>query len=150
VELGARLQLAHWEAALNYQFNDFTFDSDASYGDNAIAGVPAQVLNAELLYRFGGPRLYVGTTLTAASASWVDHRNRLRAPGYAVYGLKLGQQVTPALDWFLEGRNLADKTYAATHGVVVDATQFSGGAPQRLFNPGDGRALYAGLSWKFR
>jgi len=34
--------------------------------------------------------------------------------------------------------------YAATHGVVGDATV---PANQRLFNPGDGRAVYAGITW---
>jgi len=74
----------------------------------------------------------------------VDHVNKVQAPGYAVYGLKLGQQLNAAFSWFLEGRNLTDKVYAATHGVVGDATV---PANQRLFNPGDGRAVYAGITW---
>lgn len=148
LELGLSLEvLANWQARFSYQFNDFVFDDDAIYGDNHIAGVPEQVLNAELGYRFRERKAYVTGLVTAASSSWVDHRNQLKAPGYAVYGLRLGQEVTPALSWFLEGRNLSDKVYAATHGVVIDATA---PADQRLFNPGDGRAFYAGLSWTMR
>jgi len=147
IEAGASLGfLTHWQARLSYQFNDFTYDDDAAYGNNAIAGVPEQVLNGEITFRFLDNKAYVGPSITAASSSWVDHRNKVKAPGYAVYGLKAGQQVTPAFSWFLEGRNLANKLYAATTGVVVDATT---PANQRLFNPGDGRAYYAGIEWKF-
>ncbi|MDP2228744.1 MAG: TonB-dependent receptor [Moraxellaceae bacterium] len=135
------------QVRLNYLHNDFRFDGDAVYGDNRIAGVPERVLNGEFLLRLDDMRLYVGPTLQAASSSWVDHRNLVAAPGYAVYGLKLGQQLTPAFSWFLEGRNLTDKVYAATHNVVGDGTLLSFGQPQRLFNPGDGRAVYAGLTW---
>lgn len=132
------------ELRLNYLHNDFRFDGDAVYGDNRIAGVPARVLNGELLWRSDAHRFYAGPTLQAASASWVDHVNKVQAPGYAVYGLKFGQQLNAAFSWFLEGRNLTDKVYAATHGVVGDATT---PANQRLFNPGDGRAVYAGITW---
>lgn len=151
VELGLAATLAaHWQARLAWQLNDFRFQRDTAYGDNAIAGVPAQLLSAELRYRPGAQALYIAPLLTAASASWVDHLNRVQAPGYVVYGLRLGQEVTPQLSWFLEGRNLTDKAYAATHNVVVDATALAFGQPQRLYNPGDGRALYAGIDWRFR
>lgn len=145
LELGMSLRpLPAWQLRLNYLHNDFRYDGDAVYGDNRIAGVPERVLNGELLWRSDAHRFYAGPTLQVASASWVDHVNKVQAPGYAVYGLKLGQQLTPAFSWFLEGRNLTDKVYAATHGVVGDATV---PANQRLFNPGDGRAVYAGITW---
>lgn len=148
VEAGftARL-LEAWQTRLSYQLNDFHFDDDASYGNNAIPGIPRQAVNAELMYRLEAQRAYIGPTITAASSAWVDHRNTLRAPGYAVYGLKLGQQLTDAISWFLEGRNLTDKAYAATTGVAIDA---STPANQRLFNPGDGRSVYAGFEWRLR
>ena len=47
--------------------------------------------------------------------------------------------------WFVEGRNLGDKRYASTTGVIFDA----GGADQAQFSPGDGRAVYAGVSQAF-
>lgn len=150
VEASASLEfLTHWQARLSYQRNDFMYDDDAVYGNNEIAGVPRQGFNGELTFRFLDNKAYVGPTMTAASSSWVDHLNKVKAAGYAIYGLKVGQQVTPAFSWFLEGRNLTDKVYAATTGVVVDATTLSFGQPQRLFNPGDGRAWYAGVDWAF-
>ncbi len=43
---------------------------------------------------------------------------------------------------FFEARNLTDVTYASS--VVVDA------ANKRFFEPGDGRAFYGGLEWRWR
>ena len=48
------------------------------------------------------------------------------------------------LNWFVDGRNLSDRRYAATTGVVRDAQ----GADVAQFLPGDGRAVYAGLDWR--
>ncbi len=150
VEAGLNIKPAGWwSMRLAYQFNDFRFENDARYGRNHIAGVPEQVLNAELMLR-PGAGFYLGPTLSAANESYVDHVNKVSAPGYAVYGLKLGQQFNTSLSWFLEGRNLGDKRYAATTGVVRDASELQFGQAQRLFNPGDGRAVYAGLSWQLQ
>lgn len=145
VEMGVSLVPANWaQLRFNYLLNDFHFENDAVYGNNAIAGVPGQVLNADFFWRSTRGGWYAGPTVQAASSSWVDHDNQVKAPGYTVYGFKLGQQFNPALSWYLEGRNLTDKVYAATTGVVGNAVT---PANQRLFNPGDGRALYAGITW---
>ena len=48
------------------------------------------------------------------------------------------------LGFFVEGRNLSDKTYISTTGVVANAR----GQDAALFMPGDGRSLYVGLEWK--
>ena len=46
------------------------------------------------------------------------------------------------LSVFFEGRNLANVTY--TSSVQVDA------ANGRFFEPGDGRAFYGGVAWRFK
>jgi iron complex outermembrane receptor protein len=43
---------------------------------------------------------------------------------------------------FFEARNLTDKTYASS--IVSDA------ADKRFFEPGDGRAFYGGLEWRWK
>ncbi|MCY1353734.1 hypothetical protein D9M68_460340 [compost metagenome] len=48
------------------------------------------------------------------------------------------------LGFFVEGRNLSDKTYVATTGVIADAR----GRDSAQFLPGDGRSLYVGLEWR--
>ncbi|HSV71019.1 MAG TPA: TonB-dependent receptor [Methylibium sp.] len=124
--------------------NDFRFDGDASYGDGRLAGLPRAALRAEAGWRFGEAlRLVLNTE--AASRSGVDYAGTLYAPGYAIWGLRLEGRVATA-GWFVEGRNLGDRAYAATTGVIRDAR--AAGASLAQFLPGDGRAVYAGIDWK--
>jgi iron complex outermembrane recepter protein len=70
--------------------------------------------------------------------------NSWYAEDYATWGLKLGRQLERGLSFFVEGRNLSDRTYAATTGVIADAR----GQDVAQFYPGDGRAYYFGLEWR--
>lgn len=143
IEAALSAEADRWRLHATWLLNDFRFDDDPVLGDREIAGLPRQVLNAEAAWRLPGG-LWLGPTLRAASRAWVDHANTLAAPGYAVYGLKLDQSLDHGLAWFLEGRNLGDRTYAATTGVVRDAT--AAGANPAQFSPGDGRAVFIGIS----
>jgi iron complex outermembrane receptor protein len=145
IEAGLEANLgARWTMRGSYLLNDFRFDGDAAYGNNRLAGVPRQVAKAEILYK-PGHGFYLGPNISAASSTWVDHANTLQAAGYSVWGLKIGQQVNPEFSWFIDARNLGDKNYASTTGVVADA----GSADSRQFYPGDGRSLYAGITLKY-
>lgn len=133
-----------WTMRANYQLNDFRFDGDRVYRDNRLAGIPRQVATGELLYKMENG-VYVGPNIRVASAAYVDHANTLQAAGYGVLGFKIGQHVSNKVSWFIDARNLADKTYAGTTGVIADAR----GADSRQFFPGDGRSLYAGVEFKY-
>lgn len=130
----------HWTLRLAYQLNDFRFDGDPVYGNKRLAGVPRHFAAGEVLYRPGGG-FYLGPNVRIASSTWIDHANSLRAGGYSVFGFKLGRRLDKSVSWFVEARNLTDRKYAATTGVVADAR----GQDSRQFYPGEGRALYAGL-----
>ena len=135
----------------SYLFNDFRFQQNAALKGNRIAGVPDQVLSAELVIKLPHG-IEAGPTLRAASRAFVDHANTTTAPGYSLYGVKVNQRLSNGLSWFVEGRNLGDKRFANTTGVVLDATVPSFGAigrDQALFSPGDGRSIYAGISKAF-
>jgi len=145
VEAGLNIETGRWRALASYLYNDFRFQDDPVQGDNRIAGLPDQVLGAELALRL--PRgIWLGPTLRAASRSWVDHANTVAAPGYTVYGVKANQALPGGLSWFVEGRNLGDKRYAATTGVV---NQVTAGVNDAQFSPGDGRGVYLGISKAF-
>ena len=134
-----------WVMRANYLLNDFRFDGDSTYGDKRLAGVPRQVANGEVLYKLNNG-VYFGPNVRISSSSYIDHANTLQASGYSVFGFKLGQQVSKKLSWFIDARNLADKTYAATTNVVANAKGLDSG---QNFYPGEGRALYAGIELKY-
>jgi len=121
---------------------DFHFDGDARYGDNTLAGLPPHLIRGELM---GENRdgWYAGPTWQwVPSRTFIDFRNTYAAPAYALVGFRLGRRTATGLAWFAEVRNLADKKYAATTGVIEDAH----GTDQAQFLPGDGRGYYLGVS----
>lgn len=140
IEAGIEADMDRWVVRAAYQLNDFRFDGDRVYGDNRLAGVPRQFLSAEVLYRMENG-FYLGPNIRAASSTYIDHANSLKAAGYGILGFKLGQRVNKKLSWFVDARNLTDKIYAATTGVLADAR----GTDSRQFYPGEGRSLYAGV-----
>jgi iron complex outermembrane receptor protein len=70
--------------------------------------------------------------------------NTLFADGYTLWGFKAGLRVAKGFSFFVEGRNLGDRRYAATTGVIADAR----GQDSAQFWPGDGRSFYAGVEWR--
>ena len=144
LELGAEWSLArHWRLSANYLVNDFRFEHDPVYGDNALAGVPPQQLRAAL--RWGrDERFHVEPNVEwVPRGYYVDHANTFRAPGYATVGLKLGGEAGGGWRWFADLRNLGDRRWISSTNVIADA----GGRDGRNFLPGDGRSAYLGLEW---
>lgn len=132
------------EWKLNALWNDFRFDDNATYGERSLPGIPSAFARAQLGYRFHQGRTLIAVTAEHSGGYAVDFANTLRADAYTIWGLKAGGDIAKGLSWFVEGRNLGDKAYAATTGVVRVATP---NAAQ--FLPGDGRSVYAGLDWRF-
>jgi iron complex outermembrane receptor protein len=145
LEVGAQIAITKslsWRSS--YLWNHFRFDDNASYGDNALPGIPEHFYRGELTW---APAHGYFVTL---NSEWsprryaVDMAHTLFADPYALVGVKVGRNEDAGFSWFLEGRNLANRTYAATTGVIADAR----GQDAAQFLPGDGRAVYAGVSWK--
>lgn len=125
-------------------WNDFRFHNDATFGDNRIAGIPQASYRVELTYHHPSG-FYIGPNVEIASSSWVDHANTLSADGYAILGARVGYRKKTGFSCYLEGRNLLNKTYAATTGVINQATP----ANAAQFNPGDGFGAYAGVEYRW-
>lgn len=145
LELGAEIALASslsWRSS--FLWSHFRFDGNASYGDNALPGIPEHFYRGELNWAVGKGYFIALNTEWSPRRYAVDMAHTLFADPYALVGLKVGRTPSEGLSWFLEGRNLADRTYAATTGVIADAR----GLDAAQFLPGDGRAVYAGVSWK--
>jgi iron complex outermembrane receptor protein len=144
IELAASAQLPYQFAiGTAYLLNDFRFDGDPIYRNNRIAGLPVQQLRSELSWT--SHWLTAGPNVEWVPAGgWIDQANSYSSDGYAILGFRLsGKLAGEHWAWFVDGRNLTDEHYTPTTGVIANAA----GRDQRQFLPGDGRSVYAGLSW---
>lgn len=128
----------------SYTLNDFEFDDDPVYGNNRLAGIPVHVYEAQLLYKtplgfYGGPNVQCNL-----SRYPVDHANTLFADPYALIGFRIGFRQDKGFSIFLDCKNLTNQRYASGIDVIADARTQS---HPEIFHPGDGRAIYAGVSW---
>ncbi|WP_086465894.1 TonB-dependent receptor family protein [Oceanibaculum nanhaiense] len=123
-----------------YTFSDFHFDGDAVYGDNKLPGAPRHYYRAELRYDHPAG-FYVGPNVEwVPEAYYVDNANTTETVSYALLGLKAGYNDPAGWSLFIDGRNLTDERYIASASVSTTATPASA-----VFEPGFGRAVYAGV-----
>lgn len=123
----------------------FRFDDDPLYGNNTLAGLPAHLLRGELTWETASG-WYAGPTFEwSPEKNYIDFRNTFAAPAYALLGLRAGFRAVRGFSGFVELRNLTDRTYAATTGVIENAS----GTDQTQFLPGSPRAFYAGLEYRW-
>lgn len=146
LEMGftARLPL-NLELRQSVLINNFKFDNDALLGNARLAGMPRSLVRGELMYRNLG--FYAGPTIEWSPERFnVDFAETLYAERYMLLGAKIGQKVNDHWAWFLEGRNLNNRKYAATTGVINRANAT---LTDRQFLPGDGRTIYAGVTYTY-
>jgi iron complex outermembrane receptor protein len=129
---------------LAYTLNDFRFDNDARFGNNLLAGAPRHYIRTELLYKHANG-FYVGPNLEWVPESYfVDSANTLKTEPYALWGLKAGVDNGGPVSAYVEARNIANKAYIASASIIDRAT-----ATSPLFEPGAGRAVYAGVKLRW-
>ena len=142
--VGGALGQFTWQSAA--LLNRFRFDDDPTFGDNTLPGIPKLLFRGEVLYR-GANGLYAGPNVEWSPRTYpVDFANTLDADKYAVWGFKIGQDINKQWSWFIDARNLFDKEYAATTGVIRDAQAPVVDLAQ--FLPGDGRSVFVGVQWR--
>lgn len=128
---------------LAYTLNDFRFDNDPVFGNNLLPGAPRHFLRAELLYKHANG-FYIGPNIEwVPQAYYVDNANTLMADAYAIWGLKAGVD-DGKYSMYLEARNIANTAYIASSSIARTAN-----AASALFEPGTGRAVYAGMRVKW-
>jgi iron complex outermembrane receptor protein len=129
------------EPTLSVTLNEFSFDSDATYGNNDLPAAPRYVARAEVLYRRGGA--YVGPTLDLVGKRFADFANTYEVDSHTLVGLR-GGYTAERWELFAELRNLTDEEYISTVNVL---NQASAGA--RVLYPGAPRSAYAGVRFRF-
>ncbi|MEW6302500.1 MAG: TonB-dependent receptor, partial [Verrucomicrobiota bacterium] len=123
-----------------YLWSHFRFQDDGTFGNNQLPGLPEHYYRGELLYEHPSG-FYVGPNVEWSAVKYpIDMANTFFADPYALVGVKVGYRTKKGFSAFFEVRNLADKVYAATTGVVTTATPAAA-----QFLPGDGRAFYGGI-----
>lgn len=145
-----------------WNYTDFRFDNDPVFGNNRMPVIPRHQFFGEVGYRhlsgfFGSVNVrHVSERRTTFDGSGGD---AFIVPAYTLLGAKVGWQA-PDKSWsvFVEGRNLTDVAYVADFAPSpsVPVTQNPGPPPftfspnrTPLVKPGDGRAVYAGMSVRF-
>lgn len=127
-----------------YTLNDFRFANDPVFGNNQLPGAPRHLVRAELLYKHP-TGLYVGPNLEwVPQAYFVDSANTLMTSAYAIWGLKAGFDNGGPVSGYIEARNIANTAYIASASIIDRAN-----AASPLFEPGTGRAIYAGLRYRW-
>lgn len=144
------------EAALDWQvgrglrlrqtwtWSDFRFEDDVQYVDNRLPIVPQHLYRAELRYEHPSGWWVAPAVEWTPSGAWVDFANTTKAPSYAVWNLGAGYRVNERISLFLDARNLADKAYVSNVQAQIRATPTS-----TAYWPGDGRAVFGGVSCSF-
>jgi iron complex outermembrane receptor protein len=129
------------EPRLSFTFNDFSFDSDPTYGDNDLPAAPTYVVRGEVLYR-NMSGFYAGPTFDLVGERYVDFSNDYRVDSYGLLGMRTGWS-SEHWEVFGELRNMLDEDYIATVSVLNRAD-----ADARVLYPGGGRSAFVGIRWK--
>ena len=127
-----------------YTLNDFRFDGDAKFGDNVLPGAPRHFLRSELLYKHPSGIFFGPNVEWVPQAYYVDSANTIKTEPYAIWGLKLGFDNGGPFSAYIEGRNLSDEAYIASASIIDMARSDSA-----LFEPGTGRAVFAGVKYRW-
>ncbi len=135
-----------------YTYNDFFFASDPrdlndqvfAFDGNRLAGVPEQVHVSEL--RLERDRWYAAVNFRwIPEGPFVDFANTVEVPGYELVGVTAGYDITDNARLFVSAENLTDEVYISNVSTVANQSLENA----RVFTPGQGRAVFGGLSVAF-
>lgn len=130
------------EPLVSVTWNEFSFDSDAVYGDNTLPAAPDYAVRGEVVYR-SSLGFYVGPTFDSVGRRFADFSNTYEIESYELLGLRGGFS-NERWEIFAELRNLLDEDYIATLSVLNTAD-----TDARVLYPGAPRSAYVGARVQF-
>ncbi len=130
-----------------YNLNDFSFVDSSFLGvdGNKLAGIPTHVYRGELRYEATGRWFAAVNVQMAGGDYFADHENEVSAPTYTLVGFSAGWRMSDNTELYVSGENLTDANFVAGLTPVLDQTTQQG----RIFSPGAGASIYAGLRYRF-
>lgn len=123
---------------LNFTINDFSFDNDRTYANNALPAAPKYFLKGEALYHHASG-YFIGPTFDVVGKRWGDYANTYKIDSYGLLGMRTGWS-NNHYKVFLEGRNLLDTKYVANTNIMNTAT-----ATDAMLNAGVPLSFYGGI-----
>lgn len=113
-----------------------------TFGNNILPGAPEHFIRAELRYENALGFFFAPQFENVPKAYPVNSINANFTSAYAITGIQMGYTHKPwNLTAMFQGVNLANKSYISA--VVTDD------ANGQSFYPGDGRAFYGSLQWRY-
>lgn len=140
IEVAAQWRLARWLSAAaaasvsRHRYARFPADSGSLSG-RRVPGVPERTLFAELI---AGRDRHAAAEVVVTGPVAADDANRWTAAGSTLFNLRFGWPLGARANLFGGVRNLFASRWIAS--VTVN------GAAGRVFEPGPGRTVYAGIS----
>jgi iron complex outermembrane receptor protein len=129
------------EPLLSVTLNDFSFDSDPSWGNNHLPVAPRYFARGEVMVRHGALR--IGPTFEFVGRRHADFANGTELGSYGLLGLR-GSYSADRWEAFAEIRNLLDRDYVANVTAVNEAS-----ADSRILTPGSPLSAAAGVRVSF-
>ena len=133
-----------WRLRQSYTWSDFRFRDDAQYGDNRLPVAPEHFYRAELRYDAPAGWFVAPSVEWSPQGAWVDFRNTLKSPSYAIANLNLGWTAPNGISLFIDLRNLTDEAYVSNVQPVILAAPTTA-----AYWPGDRRSIFAGVVLDF-
>ncbi|WP_395374044.1 TonB-dependent receptor family protein [Marinicella sp. W31] len=154
LEMGLQWQLANnffstddqLSLRTSYQWTDFSLDDDPVNGNNQIPGAPEHYIRTELMYEHVSGWSVRPHVEWIPSDYYIDLANSFEADNYALLGISVGWQPSERWRFYVEGRNLTDRTYISATLPIPDAGSQDG----NYFYSGEGRSVYSGLQVMFK
>jgi iron complex outermembrane receptor protein len=132
------------QLAAKWDWSHFRFDDDPVLGDNRVPGIPEHNAYVELVAEpVAGLVLRPNLTIRSSTLTDLFNTPGTEAGGFTLLGFGAHYETGPWRLW-VDARNLADKRHVSAVNVVNRATPTAS-----LFFPGDGRAIYAGITTRF-
>ncbi|HEX2605401.1 MAG TPA: TonB-dependent receptor [Oxalicibacterium sp.] len=130
-----------------YTFSDFNFRDDATFGGNALPGIPRNFYQAQIEYAH--PKgFYASFNTQAASSYAIDYANSFYTKGYTIFGATFGYDSPEGWKLFVDFSNLGDKHYVSSVSPTFNLKGSDATNPRS--SPGDGFGVFAGFSYAFK